>query len=141
MKDLRDIGNSVLVVEHDRDTILAADHIIDFGPKAGKHGGEIIATGTPSDFADESIVTKVSQTKDDNNNKSNAISDTKGLTQAYLSDEMQIPVPAVRRKGSGKWLRLLGAETNNLKNIDIKIPYGTLHMCYWCFWVREKFSN
>ena len=129
MKDLRDIGNSVLVVEHDRDTILAADHIIDFGPKAGKQGGEIIATGTPSDFTDASIITKTSKTTDEENSKSNGTpdtSDTKGLTQAYLSDDMQIPVPAVRRQGSGKWLRLLGAETNNLKNIDIKIPYGTL---------------
>ncbi|RKU27064.1 excinuclease ABC subunit UvrA [Candidatus Poribacteria bacterium] len=126
MKDLRDIGNSVLVVEHDRDTILAADHIIDFGPKAGKQGGEIVATGTPSDFSDGSSLTKTSETTDKENNKSNGNPDTKGLTQAYLSDEMQIPVPAVRRKGSGKWLRLLGAETNNLKNIDIKIPYGTL---------------
>ncbi|MCG9126964.1 excinuclease ABC subunit UvrA [Candidatus Poribacteria bacterium] len=126
MKDLRDIGNSVLVVEHDRDTILASDHIIDFGPKAGKQGGEIIAIGSPRNFTDQSTIEMPSDTTDDTDRNSKEKLDTKGLTQAYLSHEMQIPVPVLRRKGSGKWLRLLGAETNNLKNINIKIPYGTL---------------
>lgn len=124
MKDLRDIGNSVLVVEHDRDTILAADHIIDFGPNAGKQGGEIIATGSPTTFTDSEPISDARIAEDTSDSASTTI--VKGLTQAYLSDEKQIPVPAVRRKGSGKWLKLLGAKTNNLKNIDIKIPYGTL---------------
>ncbi len=128
MKDLRDIGNSVLVIEHDRDTILAADHIIDFGPKAGKQGGEIVATGSPAAFTDSEPITAASPaiTKDagDSGRTASAPQD-KGLTQAYLSNEMQIPVPAVRRKGSGKWLKLSGAKTNNLKNIDIQIPCGT----------------
>lgn len=128
MKDLRDIGNSVLVVEHDRDTILSADHIIDFGPKAGKQGGEIVATGSPTAFTNaEPISAPLARTKTSGDSDGTTPTpQDKGLTQAYLSDEMQIPVPAVRRKGSGKWLKLSGAKTNNLKNIDIKIPYGTL---------------
>ena len=125
MKDLRDIGNSVLVVEHDRDTILASDHIIDFGPKAGKLGGEIVATGSPATFTDTAPIVVPIQPADDSDEATSAPQE-KGLTQAYLSDEMQIPVPAVRRKGSGKWLKLFGAKTNNLKNIDIQIPFGTL---------------
>lgn len=128
MKDLRDIGNSVLVVEHDRDTILASDHIIDFGPKAGKQGGEIVATGTPTDFtkAEPIYFTSLTQTESSEDSKTtSSVNKDKGLTQAYLSDEKQIPVPAVRRKGSGKWLKLYGAKTNNLKDIDISIPYGT----------------
>ena len=129
MKDLRDIGNSVIVVEHDRDTILASDHIIDFGPKAGKQGGEIVATGTPNAFTNGEPISCRMQSQSKESGDSAGVTPTptaKGLTQAYLSDEMRIPVPAVRRKGSGKWLELFGAETNNLKNIDIKIPYGTL---------------
>ena len=122
MKDLRDIGNSVLVVEHDRDTIMSSDHIIDFGPKAGKHGGEIVAVGTPSEFFSSESVSMETTIQSDNP----GITTNKGLTQSYLSNEMQIPVPAVRRKGSGKWLKLFGARTNNLKNIDISIPLGTL---------------
>ena len=120
MKDLRDIGNSVLVVEHDRDTILASDHIIDFGPKAGKLGGQIVATGSPTAFTDAKPISHTQPAE------ATSTAQDKGLTQAYLSDEMQIPVPAVRRKGSGKWLKLFGARTNNLKNIDIEIPLGTL---------------
>ncbi len=129
MKDLRDIGNSVLVVEHDKDTILSADHIIDFGPKAGKQGGEIIATGTPDSFTNSQpipIPNSENTKSNDNTDKTKVKATEKGLTQAYLSNEMQIPVPAVRRKGSGKWLKLFGAKTNNLKGIDIEIPYGTL---------------
>ena len=112
LKELRDIGNSVLVVEHDRDTILAADHVIDFGPKAGKAGGEIVAIGAPDTFT----------------NGTNPIqkSSTKSLTQAYLSNEVEIPVPKDRRKGTGKALAIFGAKTNNLKDIDVKIPLGTL---------------
>ena len=124
MKDLRDIGNSVLVVEHDRDTILSADHIIDFGPKAGKQGGKIVATGSPTAFTASEPISETKTVADSDETKS--ATQDKGLTQAYLSDEMRIPVPAVRRKGSGKWLKLFGAKTNNLKDIDIEIPYGTL---------------
>lgn len=126
MKDLRDIGNSVLVVEHDRDTIMSSDHIIDFGPKAGKHGGEIVAVGTPSAFSSSEPLPMETTIQSENGAESSAITTDKGLTQSYLSNEMQIPVPAVRRKGSGKWLKLFGARTNNLKNIDISIPLGTL---------------
>ena len=111
LKELRDIGNSVLVVEHDRDTILAADHVIDFGPQAGKNGGEIVATGTPDTFTIEGK--EVSESH-------------KSLTQAYLSNEVEIRVPKTRRKGTGKQLAISGAKTNNLKNIDVKIPLGTL---------------
>ncbi|MYF99267.1 ATP-binding cassette domain-containing protein [Candidatus Poribacteria bacterium] len=132
MKDLRDIGNSVLVVEHDRDTILSSDHIIDFGPKAGKQGGEIVAIGTPEAFTNGNpVACSACSTRLDTDDTENSVENKqtkydKGLTQAYLSDEMRIPVPAVRRKGSGKWLKLYGAKTNNLKDIDIEIPFGTL---------------
>ena len=112
LQKLRDIGNSVLVVEHDRDTILASDHVIDFGPNAGKGGGEIIAIGAPDTFTDGTIATQKPSTQ--------------SLTQAYLSNEVEIPVPKTRRKGTGKQLAISGAKTNNLKNIDVKIPLGTL---------------
>ena len=128
MKDLRDIGNSVLVVEHDRDTIMSSDHIIDFGPNAGKQGGEIVATGTPSAFSNSEPISMETTTQSDNTDdsaKDANLTTKKGLTQSYLSNEMQIPVPAVRRKGSGKSLKLFGARTNNLKSIDISIPIGT----------------
>ena len=117
LKELRDIGNSVLVVEHDRDTILAADHVIDFGPKAGKGGGEIIAIGAPDTFT---IGGKqgVSNQRVSESHKS--------LTRAYLSNEVEIPVPETRRKGTGKELAIYGAKTNNLKDINVKIPFGTL---------------
>ena len=116
LKELRDIGNSVLVVEHDRDTILASDHVIDFGPQAGKEGGQIVAIGTPDTFTNGDT-----PLQDANENLT-----TKSLTQAYLSDEVEIPVPETRRKGIGKQLAIFGAKTNNLKDIDIKIPLGTL---------------
>ncbi|MCY4569084.1 MAG: excinuclease ABC subunit UvrA [Candidatus Poribacteria bacterium] len=122
LKELRDIGNSVLVVEHDRDTILAADHVIDFGPQAGKGGGEIVATGTPNTFIDGSpLVGAISESR-----LTDEPSSTKSLTQAYLSNEVEIPVPKTRREGTGKQLAIFGAQTNNLKNIDVKIPLGTL---------------
>ena len=116
LKELRDIGNSVLVVEHDRDTILAADHVIDFGPQAGKGGGQIVAVGTPDTFTNGDT-----PLQDVDKNPT-----TKSLTQAYLSNEVEIPVPKTRRKGTGKQLAIFGAETNNLKNINVKIPLGTL---------------
>ncbi len=103
LKELRDLGNTLIVVEHDEDTILSADHVIDIGPGAGIHGGEIVAAGTPQDIMDckESI------------------------TGQYLSGEKFIPVPKTRRKGNGNKLEIKGCRENNLKNINIKIPLGT----------------
>jgi len=101
LKNLRDIGNSVLVVEHDKDIMLAADHLIDIGPKAGYHGGRIVAEGVPSD------ILKM---------------DT--LTSGYLNGHHRIQVPKERRKGNGKFLELKGAKGNNLQNVDVKLPLG-----------------
>lgn len=101
LKNLRDIGNSVLVVEHDKDIMLAADYLIDIGPKAGFHGGKIVAQGKPGDML------KL---------------DT--LTSNYLNGHKEIAVPAERRKGNGKVLELKGAKGNNLKNISVKFPLG-----------------
>jgi excinuclease ABC subunit A len=101
LKNLRDIGNSVLVVEHDKDIMLAADYIIDIGPKAGLHGGKIVAQGKP-----------INMLKLDT------------LTSNYLNGVKQIAVPAERRKGNGKVLELKGAKGNNLKNINVKFPLG-----------------
>jgi excinuclease ABC subunit A len=102
LKGMRDLGNTVLVVEHDEDTMRAADWIVDLGPGAGKHGGELVAEGPP-----EAII----------KNKAS-------LTGAYLSGRTKIPVPKKRRKGSGEFLTVFGASENNLKNIDIQIPLG-----------------
>jgi len=122
LKELRNIGNSVLVVEHDRDTILASDHVIDFGPQAGKGGGEIIAVGTPDTFTKgNSAVGAITESRHVDGQSS-----PKSLTRAYLSNEVEIPVPETRRKGTGKKLAIYGAKTNNLKDIDVKIPFGTL---------------
>lgn len=101
LKNLRDIGNSVLVVEHDKDIMLAADHLIDIGPKAGFHGGRIVAQGDPKDLL------KL---------------DT--LTSGYLNGHRKIEVPAERRKGNGKFLELKGASGNNLRKVDVKFPLG-----------------
>jgi excinuclease ABC subunit A len=101
LKNLRDIGNSVLVVEHDKDIMLAADHLIDIGPKAGFHGGRIVAEGDPKQLL------KL---------------DT--LTSGYLNGHHKIAVPAERRKGSGKFLELKGAKGNNLQNVEAKFPLG-----------------
>ncbi len=103
LKTLRDIGNSVIVVEHDKDMMLEADHIIDIGPHAGKHGGQIVAQGTPDE-----------------------ILHTNSLTAQYLNGTKQIPVPPQRRKGNGHFLELKGASGNNLKNVNLKIPLGTM---------------
>ncbi len=103
LKDLRDIGNSVIVVEHDKDMMLESDYIIDIGPGAGRHGGEIVAAGPPADFLQ-----------------------TQSLTSAYLKREVNIALPEKRRKGTGKWLKLAGATGNNLKNVTLKIPLGTM---------------
>ncbi|MEI9997215.1 MAG: excinuclease ABC subunit UvrA [Rhizomicrobium sp.] len=105
LKGLRDMGNTVLVVEHDEDAIRQADHVIDMGPGAGIHGGEIIAEGTPADI----------------------MRSPKSLTGKYLTGIEQIPVPATRRKSvHNRWLKVVGAKGNNLKNVSVDIPLGTL---------------
>ena len=101
LQNLRDIGNSVLVVEHDKDIMLAADHLVDIGPKAGKHGGEIVAAGTPKEVI-----------------KANS------ETSQYLSGKKNIEVPKERRNGNKKFLEIKGANGNNLKNVDAKFPLG-----------------
>ena len=103
LKNLRDIGNSVLVVEHDKDIMLAADHLVDVGPKAGYHGGKIMAQGTPDEVL-----------------KSHT------LTASYLNGEKKIHIPAERRKGNGKFIELKGANGHNLKNLGVKFPLGKL---------------
>ncbi|MBQ8781653.1 MAG: excinuclease ABC subunit UvrA [Oscillospiraceae bacterium] len=104
LKHLRDLGNTLIVVEHDEDTMRSADYIVDVGPYAGIHGGEIVAAGTVDDI--------------ENNEKS--------ITGQYLSGKRRIPVPETRRKGNGSFLKIIGAAENNLKNIDVEIPLGTL---------------
>ncbi|WP_026730074.1 excinuclease ABC subunit UvrA [Flavobacterium denitrificans] len=103
LEQLRDIGNSVIVVEHDKDMIETADYVIDIGPKAGKYGGEIISIGTP---------------------KETLASDT--ITAQYLNGKMKFDIPKKRRKGNGKFLKLTGATGNNLKNVSIEIPLGQM---------------
>lgn len=103
LEQLRDIGNSVIVVEHDKDMIETADYVIDIGPKAGKYGGEIISIGTPKE-------TLASNT----------------ITAQYLNGKMKFEIPKKRRKGNGKFLKLTGATGNNLKNVSIEIPLGQL---------------
>ncbi|WDF66530.1 excinuclease ABC subunit UvrA [Flavobacterium sp. KACC 22763] len=103
LEQLRDIGNSVIVVEHDKDMIETADYVIDIGPKAGKYGGEIISIGTPKE-------TLASNT----------------ITAQYLNGKMKFDIPKKRRKGNGKFLKLTGATGNNLKNVSIEIPLGQL---------------
>ena len=103
LKNLRDLGNSVIVVEHDEDTMREADFIVDVGPGAGIHGGEIVAVGTPEEVADCE----------------------KSITGAYLSGRKKISVPTTRRAGNGNFLHIIGAEENNLKKINVDIPLGT----------------
>ncbi|MBR6567408.1 MAG: excinuclease ABC subunit UvrA [Clostridia bacterium] len=102
LKHLRDIGNTLIVVEHDEDTMLEADYVVDVGPGAGIHGGEIVACGTVDDI----------------------LSCENSVTGQYLSGKKSIPVPEERRKGNGKSLKIFGAAQNNLKNIDVEIPLG-----------------
>lgn len=104
LRSLRDLGNTLIVVEHDEDTMRAADYIVDVGPGAGSHGGEIVAAGTLDDI----------------------IAEPRSVTGQYLSGFKKIPIPSHRRHGSGKELTIRGAEENNLKNIDVSIPLGTL---------------
>lgn len=103
LKNLRDLGNTVIVVEHDEDTMRAADYIVDIGPGAGAHGGELVCAGTVDDI----------------------IACEKSITGQYLSGARKIPVPQTRRKGNGKFIEVKGARQNNLKNIDVKFPLGT----------------
>ncbi|CAN5540584.1 excinuclease ABC subunit UvrA [soil metagenome] len=103
LQNLRDIGNSVLVVEHDKDIMLAADYLVDIGPNAGKHGGEIVAMGTPKE-----VLASHSD------------------TAMYLSGEKSIAIPKERRKGNGNFLELAGAKGNNLKTVSVKFPLGKL---------------
>ena len=103
LQNLRDIGNSVLVVEHDKDIMLAADHLIDVGPKAGYHGGRIMAQGTPQEILKNG-----------------------SLTASFLNGEKQIEVPKERRKGNGKCIEIKGASGNNLKNVNVKFPLGKM---------------
>jgi excinuclease ABC subunit A len=107
LKHLRDLGNTVIVVEHDEDAILCADHVVDMGPGAGEHGGHVIAEGTPADI----------------------MASAESLTGQYLSGKMQIPVPKKRRKpDANRMLKLLGARGNNLKNVTLDLPLG-LFVC------------
>ncbi|MBE5896908.1 MAG: excinuclease ABC subunit UvrA [Lachnospiraceae bacterium] len=103
LKGLRDLGNTLIVVEHDEDTMLAADYLVDVGPGAGKHGGEIVATGTPQDI----------------------MNNPDSITGAYLSGRRCIPVPKERRQPTG-YLHIKGARENNLKNIDVDVPLGIM---------------
>ena len=103
LKELRDIGNTVIVVEHDKDMMLAADYIVDIGPKAGRKGGEVVFQGTPKEMLSQHTITSM-----------------------YLNGEMNIEIPKHRRKGNGKSLWLHGAKGNNLKSIDVEFPLGKL---------------
>ncbi len=103
LQKLRDLGNTLIVVEHDEDTMRAADWIVDIGPGAGIHGGHVVAEGTPKDLMENE----------------------KSLTGLYLSGKKKIEIPAHRRKGNGHYLEVVGAAENNLKNVDVKIPLGT----------------
>ncbi len=103
LKHLRDLGNSVIVVEHDEDTMLEADYIVDIGPGAGEHGGQVVATGTAKEIMENE----------------------KSITGAYLSGKIKIPIPQVRKTPTG-WIKVVGATQNNLKNIDVEFPLGVL---------------
>ena len=103
LKELRDLGNTVIVVEHDKDMMLNADYIVDIGPKAGRRGGEVVFQGTPQEMLKQHTI-----------------------TSQYLNGEMKIEVPAKRREGNGKCIRLHGASGNNLKHVDVEFPLGKL---------------
>lgn len=103
LKRLRDMGNTVIVVEHDEETMLASDYILDIGPGAGIHGGQVVAAGTPEEIMNSPT----------------------SITGAYLSRRKQIPIPKERRTGNGSFIEIKGAREHNLKNIDVKIPLGT----------------
>jgi len=102
LTELRSLGNTVMVIEHDKDTIQAADHIIDLGPRAGIHGGEVVAEGPPSEV----------------------LQDSKSITAQYLAGKKQIPIPKNRRNGNGDYIVISGCKEHNLKNIDVEFPLG-----------------
>ena len=102
LKELRDLGNTLIVVEHDAETMMAADYIVDIGPGAGIHGGEVVCAGTLKDL----------------------LKCKKSITGQYLSGKKQIPIPEKRRQGNGKWLEIVGARENNLRDINVRIPLG-----------------
>ncbi|WP_129723559.1 excinuclease ABC subunit UvrA [Xylanivirga thermophila] len=104
LKNLRNLGNTLIVVEHDEDTMLSADYLIDVGPGAGAHGGKIVAAGTPKEVMD----------------------DEHSITGQYLSGRLRIDIPKKRKKPDEKWLEVVGAKENNLKNINVKIPLGVM---------------
>jgi len=104
LKKMRDLGNSIIVVEHDEETMLESDYIIDIGPGAGKDGGKIVSCGTPQEV----------------------MNDPNSITGQYLSHKKYIPIPEIRRKGSGQCIEIIGAKENNLKNINVKFPLGKL---------------
>lgn len=104
LKDMRDLGNSLIVVEHDEETMMESDYIIDIGPRAGIHGGEVVAAGTPQEV----------------------MANENSITGQYLSRRKYIPIPKERKKGNGKFVEVVGACENNLKNVNVKIPLGTL---------------
>ena len=106
LKELRDVGNTLIVVEHDEDTMREADYIVDIGPGAGEHGGEIVALGTLDEI----------------------MKNEKSLTGKYLTGEMKVPIPEERRSGNGNFITVKGAKENNLKNVTAKFPLGTLTM-------------
>jgi len=110
LKNLRDLGNTVLVVEHDKEMMENSDFIVDLGPRAGEHGGELVASGSPEEFR-----TGLSKSVG-----------ARSSTIEYLTGKKTIPIPAERRKGNGKFLTITGASGNNLKNVDLRIPLGTL---------------
>jgi len=103
LKEMRDLGNTLIVVEHDTDTMLASDYIVDIGPVAGEHGGYVVAAGTPEEI----------------------MKNEKSITGKYLSGKLKIDVPKKRRKGNGKFIEIKGASENNLKDINVKFPKGT----------------
>ena len=101
LKHLKDLGNTLIVVEHDEDTMLAADYVVDIGPRAGEHGGEVVATGTAKQI----------------------MKNKKSITGQYLSGKLQVPVPDIRREPSG-YIEVIGAQENNLKDVNVKVPLG-----------------
>jgi excinuclease ABC subunit A len=102
LRRLRDLGNTVLVIEHDLDMITAADYVVDFGPGAGKHGGQVVAAGTPAEVAAQ----------------------TASITGDYLAGRASIRIPAQRRMPDGKWLTIHGARHHNLRDIDVSLPWA-----------------
>lgn len=118
LKNLRDLGNTLIVVEHDEDTMHEADYIVDIGPGAGEHGGKVIAAGTAEE---------IMQNPD-------------SITGAYLSGRIQIPVPKERRKPTG-FLKVIGASENNLKKRKCGYSVGSYDLCYRCVRFRKKFSD